>query len=193
MADLAQLGIQVTLNDQNAVGKLTALSTAADKLTKSSEKLEIIVKRASDVIGKIGASSEKSATKTKSATDKMVAGWASLLGDLKKIDAEISKVGSSQKGIKDLQTNLNATNKQMKEAYEAGKLVASAYNELGAKSDALSLKLKERATLLNALNTGEFEAQAIAAKSLQQKQEQISMEKLHSQALKENIVVTKQL
>jgi hypothetical protein len=193
MADLAQLGIVVNVSDQNAAQKLTALSTAADKATTSVDKLETASKKASDAIGKVGGSKATDAlTRTKKATEEAHKSYLAFLGDVNKLDRAFGEIGKTQAGLKELQKNLNSIGVEAKKAHDAGKLSKEGFNDVGIASDKLALKLKEQKVALEALNSGHYTAQQLAAKNATAKQQQIALEKLHTQALRENAAFDKQ-
>jgi len=163
MADLAQLGIQVNVTDQNAAGKLTALSLAADKLTTTAEKLEGVVKKASDAVGRMGTASAKSATQTKTATQQTEKHYLDLLVTLKKTEESFNRLGSTSTGLKKLQGEVNAVTKDLKLLYDVGELTDKQYNKLAASSDRLTIKINERGSALKALTKLEMEADQKAA------------------------------
>lgn len=190
MADLAQLGIVVNYDDKQASQKLTALNTAADKLTKTTETLEKVVKRASDVLGNLGKGASTNLANHKRATDEITKSWAHLKGELNKIDRAFNEIGGSQTGLKELQKNLSEVTKDLKKSHEVGKVTGKQYQEIGEFSDRLSLKLKEQANALKDLNTGYYNSQQVAAKDAETKRKQAEMLSLHSKALKENKEIT---
>jgi TP901 family phage tail tape measure protein len=193
MADLAQLGIQVNVTDQNSAGKLTALSTAADKLAQSSEKLEKIVSRASDVLNKLGTASEQSAKKTKTATEQAARGYALLMGDINKLNRAIKEIGTDTLGLKILSADFKTLEKEMIKAYQAGKLDIEGFKRLGASAGKLSSRLKEQRATVEDLNAARMKEADLMAKAhiqelkwAQAKKDNMALYKAEQNEIKKN-------
>ena len=183
--DLAKLGIEVDYRETKDVNaELGKISTSTDKIIKKA-------KLASDALSKIGATGTGGLDKNKTATDKITKSYLDLLVMLENVKKSFGQLGSTQTGTKELQKNLAIVTTELKKSREAGELNATTYKRLATESDKLAVKLNERASALKSLNTGEYEAQRIAAKDLKTKQQRIEIEKLHVQALKENVEINK--
>src|SRR6056297_2048460 len=141
MADLAQLGIAVNIQDNNADKKLNALSTAADSLTRVVEGLESSVKKASDALSKTGKGASSKLKTQEKATKEITKAYIQLLGMLNKVDKAYSSIGSTNTGTKQLQKDLNEVNKELSKSYNAGKVVGEQYTEIARVVDTLSAKL----------------------------------------------------
>jgi len=100
MADLAQLGIAVNIQDNNADKKLNALSTAADSLTRVVEGLESSVKKASDALSKTGKGASSKLKTQEKATKEITKAYIQLLGMLNKVDKAYSSICSTNTGTK---------------------------------------------------------------------------------------------